>query len=238
MCFDWCFFQTLILENHQAILFQTCFFQTLISNDWFLVLMAMGIQTTFHGHRAASQPRSTPWSLPRWLYANPWRGWGEAPSLDAVHGDGVFLESNPPKDRNINRNVYILLYIYYYIYYYIYILLYIHIYGGFLKWGIPESPWVSILTWSNDLDDLADSRKPWETSICTPTAILMNDSPSFWEQLYMFVAVLAAVERQLWFLRSLRFPNASGPHVLQFLAWKPSNFKGNIRTGLPGHEML
>ena len=60
------FFQTLILENHQAIFFQTCFFQTLISNHWFLVLMAMGIQTTFHGHRAASQLASfNPWSLPR-----------------------------------------------------------------------------------------------------------------------------------------------------------------------------
>ena len=26
--------------------------------------------------------------------------------------------------------------------------------GGFPKWGIPKSPWVSILDWSNDLDDL------------------------------------------------------------------------------------
>ena len=27
-------------------------------------------------------------------------------------------------------------------------------FGGFLIWGIPKSPWVSVLTWSNDLDDL------------------------------------------------------------------------------------
>ena len=26
--------------------------------------------------------------------------------------------------------------------------------GGFPKWGIPKSPWVSISDWSNDLDDL------------------------------------------------------------------------------------
>ena len=26
--------------------------------------------------------------------------------------------------------------------------------SGFPKWGIPKSPWVSILDWSNDLDDL------------------------------------------------------------------------------------
>ena len=76
-------------------------------------------------------------------------------------------------------------YIYIYIYLlYIYILLYIHVYGGFLKWGIPESPWVSILTWSNDLDDLADSRKPWETSMVV-LLLQLNDSPSFWEQLWL-----------------------------------------------------
>lgn len=27
-------------------------------------------------------------------------------------------------------------------------------YGGFLKWRYPNSPWVPILNWSNDLDDL------------------------------------------------------------------------------------
>jgi hypothetical protein len=27
-------------------------------------------------------------------------------------------------------------------------------YTGFLKWGYPKSPWVSMLKWSNDLDDL------------------------------------------------------------------------------------
>jgi len=28
------------------------------------------------------------------------------------------------------------------------------VYGSFLKWGIPTSPWVSLLNQSNDLDDL------------------------------------------------------------------------------------
>jgi hypothetical protein len=90
------FFQTLILENHQAIFFQTCFFQTLISNHWFLVLMAMGIQTTFHGHRAASQPRLV---QPHGAFPGddtPILGAAEAPSLDAGWGWGIFGEQ-PPK---------------------------------------------------------------------------------------------------------------------------------------------
>ena len=39
------------------------------------------------------------------------------------------------------------------------------IFGGFLKWGYPKSPWLSILKWSSNLDDLGypEFRKPRST---------------------------------------------------------------------------
>ena len=35
------------------------------------------------------------------------------------------------------------------------------LHGGFLKWTIPKSPWVSIAKWSNELDDLGYDSNRW-----------------------------------------------------------------------------
>ena len=97
MCFDWCVFPNIDFGKSPSHFFPNMFFPNIDFQS--LVFGFDGHGNPNHIPRApcsfAASPRSTPWSLPRWWYANPRRGWGAV--TGCWMGMGYFWRATPQK---------------------------------------------------------------------------------------------------------------------------------------------